>query len=190
MTGVHSVTELDASVGVMQVPKGDGGVNTIANPHEISVPSQTAAPLVRQPEQTCNCLLQFKFCMSAHVHILPLIRNALMLWPQMLGLATLHRPSSPDALSAMLHVQAPPGLPPPAQPDCNVSYTKTVTTITMEPSGNVSHSQQYTWFVPCADAPSLPPVGAPDAYEPTVTHTTSLVAKPQAGHTGEFLWAF
>ena len=66
-----------------------------------------------------------------------------------------------------------------------MTYTKTVTTITMEPSGNVSHSQQYTWFVPCADAPSLPPVGAPDLGG--VTRTTTLMGKPLATHTGECL---
>lgn len=85
--------------------------------------------------------------------------------------------SRPILTNALLAVQAPPG-----QPDCNVSYTKTVTTTTMEPSGNVSHVEHFTWFVPCADAPALPPADSPDPA--TVTRTTSLVARPQAGHTG------
>ena len=73
-----------------------------------------------------------------------------------------------------MHAQAP------AEPGCNVSYTKTVTTTTMEPSGNVSRAQTYTWFVPCADAPALPPVGAPDPA--VVTRTTSLIGRPQGMH--------
>ena len=79
-------------------------------------------------------------------------------------------------LRCVAHAQAP------EEPGCNVTYTKTVTTITMEPSGNVSHVQTYNWFMPCADAPSLPPVGAPDPA--VVTRTTSLIGRPQGMHTG------
>lgn len=63
-----------------------------------------------------------------------------------------------------------------------MTYTKTVTTITMEPSGNVSHMQTTSWFVPCSEAPSLPPVGAPDPA--VVTRTMSLFGRPEAVHTG------
>ena len=35
----------------LQAPKGDGSVNVVANPLEIYVPSQTAAPLVRSPDK-------------------------------------------------------------------------------------------------------------------------------------------
>ncbi len=51
---------------------------------------------------------------------------------------------------------------------------KTVTTITMAPGGNQTQTQNFTWFVPCADAPALPPVGSPGA-QPTVTTTSRFV---------------
>lgn len=61
---------------------------------------------------------------------------------------------------------------PPSEPACNVTYTKTVKTITMEPSGNVTKVEKTNYMIPCAEAPSLPPVGAPDTeFQPTVTRT-------------------
>ncbi len=63
-----------------------------------------------------------------------------------------------------------------------MTYTKTVTTITMEPTGNVSHTQTSLWFAPCSEAPSLPPVGAPDPA--IVTGSVSLIGRPQADHIG------
>ena len=53
-----------------------------------------------------------------------------------------------------------------------MTYTKTTKTITMEPTGNVTHVETSTYMIPCAEAPALPPVGAPDSELPTVTRTT------------------
>lgn len=52
---------------------------------------------------------------------------------------------------------------------------KTVTTITMAPGGNQTTTQNFTWFVPCADAPALPPLGSPESSQPLVTTTSRFV---------------
>jgi hypothetical protein len=70
----------------------------------------------------------------------------------------------------------------PGPPACNVTYTKTVTTITLEPTGNVTKVETYNYVVPCADAPGLPPVGAPDS-EPMVTRTMRTIPQSDALQT-------
>ncbi len=79
--------------------------------------------------------------------------------------------------------QAPPPVVEAGPPACNVTYTKTVKTITMEPTGNVTHVETFSYMIPCAEAPALPPAGAPDSAEPTVTRTTRTL--PQGGSAGQ-----
>lgn len=67
---------------------------------------------------------------------------------------------------------------------CNVTYTKTIRTITLEPTGNVTHVETFNYTIPCAEAPALPPAGAPDSAEPTVTRTTRTLPHAPAGQAG------
>lgn len=80
--------------------------------------------------------------------------------------------SSATSLRPGASVQAPPPVVEPGPPACNVTYTKTIKTTTLEPTGNVTHVETFHYMIPCAEAPTLPPAGAPDSAEPTVTRTT------------------
>ncbi len=72
----------------------------------------------------------------------------------------------------------------PSPPRCNVTYTKTVTTITMEPTGNVTHVDTTSYVIPCAEAPALPPAGAPDSGEPIITRTMRTLPLAAALQSG------